>query len=311
MPCIKKLLTTAVSGTILVTTGACAQQTLPSPLETTMVAASEVEMGGPALWKVADEDTTIYLFGTVHALPDDVDWYSGPVAMALDNADELVTEIDMTPESMGAMGALVASKGMFPAGETLRSKMTDEQRATYEAALAEVGLPAEPFDQMEPWFATLALANQAMAMGGFNPANGVETVLEKTIKEGTARGALETIEFQIAIFDELPMESQIEYLLETVEGFDEIEPMLQRLVDEWAAGDAEELGALMNEAMSEDDVLSTRLLTERNANWAEWIDTRLDTPGTVFMAVGAGHLAGDDSVQEMLEERGIENVRVQ
>ena len=290
---------------------ACAQQTNPTPVAPAAVAMAQAEAVGPALWRVADEDTTIYLFGTVHTLPADIDWKTGEIAAALDRADVLVTEIDMNPQSMQTMQEVVAAKAMLPAGQTLRGLLNDTQRATYEAALAEIGAPAEAFDQMEPWFATLALANVALAQGGFSPDRGVELVLEGTVGEGKQRAALETLEYQLAIFDELPMEAQIEYLLQTVEGFDEIEPTLARLVEEWAEGDIATLAALMNEAFEQDPVLAQRLLYDRNANWAVWIDERLDSPGTVFMAVGAGHLGGKQSVQDKLSERGIETVRIQ
>ena len=83
------------------------------------------------------------------------------------------------------------------------------------------------------------------------------------------------------------------------------------MMSAWASGDIDALAALMNEAMKETPELGRILLTERNARWAEWIDTRLDSPGTTFVAVGAGHLGGDESVQAMLAKRGIETTRVE
>ena len=56
-------------------------------------------MDGPALWKVADDDTTVYLFGTIHALPEGKDWYSGTIAKAFDASGELVTEIPAGAEN--------------------------------------------------------------------------------------------------------------------------------------------------------------------------------------------------------------------
>ena len=291
---------------------ACAQQrAAPAPVATPLPTAEAPRAVGPALWRVADEDTTIYLFGTVHLLPATIDWKTSEIAAALDRSAVLVTEIDMTPEAMVSMQNIVQSKGMLPAGQTLRDLLDPDQRARYEAALAEIGAPPEAFDPMEPWFATLALANLAMAQSGFDPERGVEVVLEQAVGASKGRGALETIESQIAIFDELPMDAQVQYLLETVEGFDEIGPTLDNLVAEWAEGDIETLAALMNEAFEEDPVLAQRLLYDRNANWAVWIDDRLDAPGTVFVAVGAGHLGGEQSVQDKLADRGIETVRVQ
>ena len=68
---------------------------------------------------------------------------------------------------------------------------------------------------------------------------------------------------------------------------------------------------LANEAMEADPVLANRLLYARNANWAVWIDERLDSPGTIFMAVGAGHMAGNQKLQDKLAERGIKMMRIQ
>ena len=308
---VKKLALSTASISLIFSATACAQQQKPTPIATTQVAASEVELGGPALWKVADEDTTIYMFGTVHALPANVDWNSGAVNDALMSADELVTEIDLTPETMAGMQAIIMEKALLTDGRTLRSLMSDEQRTQYEAGLARIGIPAAALDPLEPWFAALQVANAAMAKAGISPDMGVEKVLEEAIAPGTGRGALETLEFQLSIFDELPEELQLEYLLETVEQSEEIAPMLQTIIDGWAVGDVDAVAALLNESMAEDPLFAERLLYARNANWAVWIDERLDRPGIVFMAVGAGHLAGEKSVQLLLEERGITNVRVQ
>ncbi|GMN01525.1 TraB/GumN family protein [Erythrobacter sp. MTPC3] len=294
---------------------AIAQQSAPAPVEEEKVPAAEMELetapGAPALWQVADEDTTIYLFGTVHMLPDDVEWYSGPVREALTDAEALVTEIDMNPELAASMGAMVAEKGMLSDGQTLRDLMDEDQRATFEAGLAKVGIPAAAFDTMEPWLASIAILQIVTQASGFSDDKGVETVLEATVGEDVDRVALETIDFQISIFDELPLDQQVLYLLEGAEDPMEGIQILNQLVAEWAEGDVDALGALMNEGFLSHPNLAEKLLYERNANWAEWIDTRMDEPGNVFIAVGAGHLAGERSVQDYLAERGITVTRVQ
>ena len=114
-------------------------------------AAKSSEVSGPAMWKIADADTTIYLFGTVHALPEGIDWYKDDIAKALTTADTLVTEIRMDKQSEAKMQAIAMQKAMLPEGTTLRSLLSEEQTATYEAALGELGLPAPAFDRLEPW----------------------------------------------------------------------------------------------------------------------------------------------------------------
>lgn len=266
---------------------------------------------GPALWKVADEDTTIYLFGTVHALPDNVNWYTPEVKAALDASSTLVTEVDMSPAALAKLGPLIQSLAIPADGTKLRSLMDDEQRATYEAALAKLGIPVDALDGVEPWFAALQLTNGAMAAAGIDASKGAEAVLGTKLGAATGRDALESFEFQLNIFDSMPIDAQIRFLIQAAGEMDQLAPSLQMIIDEWAAGDVDGVAALLNEALAEEPAFAEALLYARNRNWANWIDTRLDTPGTVFMAVGAGHLAGDQSVQAYLSEAGIETTRVQ
>jgi hypothetical protein len=263
---------------------------------------------GPALWKVADADTTIYLFGTVHILPAGIEWYDDTIAKALTGSDMIVTEIPMDPASEAAMGQLAQSKGTLPAGTTLRSLLTPEQKATYEAALAKLGAPPEAFDQFKPWMTGLTMSLIPLMQQGYTPGAGVEKVLLSKVGD-KPQGALETAEFQLGIFDGMDQAAQITFMMEAIEGMDETAPMLNRMVAEWAEGDADELAAIMNEGMT-DPAVADVLLYSRNANWAEWIDARLDQPGSVFIAVGAGHLAGAQSVQDYLAQKGITVSRV-
>ena len=275
----------------------------------TETAAAPATTGtGPALWKVGDEDTTIYLFGTVHVLPKELEWYDATIANALDGSDMIVTEIKMDKASEAELQELSMKLGLLPPGTTLRSLLTPEQTATYEAGLAKLGAPPEAFDPVKPWLAGLTLSLLPLMQQGYDPNSGVEKIL--LAKAGTKpQGALETAEFQLGIFDNMPTEAQVAFMMEAVEGMDEIKPMLDRMVAEWAEGDAAELANIMNEGMT-DPAVAEALLYSRNANWAEWIDTRLDEPGTVFIAVGAGHLAGAKSVQDFLAQKGITVARV-
>ena len=271
-------------------------------------AAAAPAASGPALWKVADEDTTIYLFGTVHVLPQGVEWYDATIASALEGSDTIVTEIKMDPAAEAQLQQLSMSMGMLPPGTTLRALLTPEQTAAYEAALAKIGAPPAAFDALKPWLAGLTLSLIPLMQQGYDPNSGVEKVL--LAKAGAKpQDALETPEFQLGIFDGMPTEGQVAFLMEAVEGMDEVKTELDKMVAEWAKGDADQLAVIMNEGMSDPNVAEA-LLYSRNANWAEWIGARLDQPGSVFVAVGAGHLAGDKSVQDYLTQKGITVTRV-
>lgn len=263
----------------------------------------------PALWKVSDEDTTIYLFGTIHALPPSIDWFEGTVAAAFDESGELVTEI--VRKDPGTMQEMVLSRAILSGGQSLRDLLNPEERAAYEAALTGLGVPLHAFDRFEPWYAAVGLSTVPLMRDGFAAEHGVEEMLSARARSlGHPHGALETAEYQLDLFDALPVEVQKRYLDQVVEDLPTMQNDLKLMIEAWKRGDADELARLMN-AQEDDPVLVETLLTDRNRNWAKWIEGRLEQPGTVFLAVGAGHLAGTDSVQELLGESGITAERVQ
>lgn len=276
-----------------------------TPAATTAVTERHLK---PALWKVADADTTIYLFGTIHALPKGLVWLDGPVASALAESGELVTEIPDAPAAQQQQ--TVRAIGLLQ-GETLRSLMSDTDRAAYEALLARLRIPAEAFDPLEPWLAGITLGVMPYAMAGYGADDGVEAVLRKAaLAKGKKQGALETVEFQLGLFDNLPREAQLKFLGEAVRDFDKGTAIIGTMTEDWGKGDSDALARLLNDEM-DDPELAEALLYQRNRNWAAWIRKRLDQPGAVFIAVGAGHLAGAGSVQDVLKAQGIATSRVQ
>ncbi len=283
-------------------TSACASASDARP----EVVATAPAATGPALWQLSDEDTTIYLFGTVHVLPANIDWYDDRIVRAFDASDSLVTEVDTRDEV--AMATTIAQNAILEGGQTLRSLMNEQDRGEYEAVVTSLGLPPEALDQFEPWFAALNLGVLPLLQAGYDPSTGVEAALE-TRAGSKKRGALETVEQQIDLFDGMEMQYQLEYLDSTVEGAGQTVVMVNEMVAEWLEGDAVRLAEIMNGEIS-DSYLYNRLLIDRNTNWVGWIEQRLEQPGTVFVAVGAGHLAGEGSVQDQLEDRGYVVTRI-
>ncbi len=269
-------------------------------------APPEGAVPGPALWKVADEDTTIYLFGTVHALPQGKDWFDARIARAFAESSELVTEVDLADQARSS--AAMQQAGLLPEGESLRALMAEDDRRQFEDALVSLGLPVGALDRLEPWLAALTLSLLPLLRQGYQPESGVEMALMGRAPD-KARGALETVEQQIELFDGMPTEAQLAFLDRTVEAMPQARTTLDAMVAEWIEGDADTLAELLN-AELDDPELRNRLLTERNANWADWIERRLEQPGTVFVAVGAGHLAGQDSVQAQLAGRQVRVERI-
>ncbi|GAA0321498.1 TraB/GumN family protein [Sphingomonas oligophenolica] len=284
---------------LLLTSPACAQNA-PAPV---------VRDADPALWVVKDADTTIYLFGTIHVLQPGMKWFDGGVKKAFDSSDQVVLEI-LTPDAE-TMQAIVKEKGFAHDGKALTERLPADKRAAYGKALASLGLPATAFDPLEPWFAATNLELIPLQKLGYDLSNGPEQIITKASNAaGKKLTALETAQQQLGFFDGLSMPAQIAFLSSTVDEMPTLEHSVTEMVDDWAKGDPDALGKLLNDDLTSSPEIEKVLLVDRNKNWAEWIDQRMKQPGVVFMAVGAGHLAGKNSVLVQLKAHHLTARRV-
>jgi len=264
----------------------------------------------PALWQVADADTTIYLFGTIHALPEGTNWRSPALDRAMAASNELVTEIDLRDQM--AVATAFARLGLSPGLPPLIERVPENKREALRAAIAGSPVPEAVLNRMETWAAAVTLAQVLFQRAGLDAERGVERVLTPDF---TARGAtlsaLETADEQLGFFDGLPEAAQRAFLVGVLESPEEVRTQFDAMLGAWRSGDTRAIGRTFNEEETMSDDLREILLTRRNARWAEWLQRRLERPGTVFVAVGAGHLAGEDSVQDFLRQRGLRARRVQ
>ncbi|MBD3835824.1 TraB/GumN family protein [Brevundimonas sp.] len=264
-----------------------------------------IQGDGPALWVVRDADSTLYLFGTVHVLRPTTGWSSPRVEAAFDSADEVWFEIS-DPDNQAAVMPLVQQYGLSP-DKPLSSILTAEEVAELDAAARTVGMTAAQLDPMRPWLAGLTLSVAPLVKAGYDPQSGVELVLKARAEAaGKPIKAFETIDKQIRILATMDEPVQLEFIRQTLEDFDDAVEMLDGMVDAWSRGDVAELDRVVVEDMKDTAPhVYQAILVDRNTDWANQIETLLQGSGTAFIAVGAAHLAGDDSVQAILRKRGV------
>ncbi|HEV2747702.1 MAG TPA: TraB/GumN family protein [Allosphingosinicella sp.] len=263
----------------------------------------------PALWKLADADTTIYLFGTIHALPKGLKWRTPALERALAEADELVLETVLDDAQKGAVArtalALGIGKGLPPLAERVPADKSDELARLVKAS----GVPARVLDRLETWAATHMLMASSLRQVGVDPAEGVERGLAGGLAKPVS--GLETVEQQLGFLDQLSEEAQRALLVSALEDPAAAKAQFQAMVAAWASGDTDAIARTFDDETMLSPELRQVLMTRRNAAWAEWLRKRLGRPGTVLVAVGAGHLAGKDSVHAMLGAKGLRAERVQ
>lgn len=274
--------------------------------------AAEPKAASPALWKVADEDTTIYLFGTIHLLPKDTKWRSPEFDRAAAGSDTLVIETVIDEKNPAATMGEVFKLALSPGLPPLLDRVPADKRDALATMVAKSGIPAQAFDKIETWAAAFMLLGVHFQSLGLDSGSGVESVLKKQFEDGGKTvGQLETNAEQLGYFDRLSEEAQRKFLLSVVENPSDMKEQFGGMLDAWARGDVKAIGESFNRDLADAVELKEALLVKRNANWANWVKGRLDRPGTVLVAVGAGHLAGEESVQAMLESKGVRVTRVQ
>lgn len=271
----------------------------------------------PALWVVRDEDTTIYLFGTVHVMRAGVNWFHPRVREAFNESDELVTEI---PEAeFRDAPYLFVQRAIADDGRPLTYHLNAEQLALYRRGMARVGVPVSAFEPVEPWVPAFLLMSGGVRGSRYRADLGVEVILNRAARDRRmAVSALESLDMQIGFFDHLSMDTQVNMLMSLMQAI--VEPCrcagrrseIDSIVNSWAHGDVEGLAAYSAPEVSGDpDEFYQVLLPDRNDRWSQWIQLRLNEPGgKFFVAVGAAHLAGDDSVQSFLAREGITVERI-
>ena len=267
---------------------------------------------GPALWEVSDKDTTIYLFGTIHLLPRDSQWRTPKFDKAVQSSQSLVLEtlIDSAnPQQLaGVMAALGYSSGLPPIAE----RVPIAKRPQLEAAIAKTRIPRALFDRMETWAASFTLLGVQFQTLGVEGEQGVESVLRRSFTAaGKPVGQLESNHEQLSFFDRLPESAQRQLLEGALEDPKATRAQFDGMLKAWMTGDVDRIGQTFNRDLSGSPELKAALLTRRNWNWSQWIESRMRQPGSVMIAVGAGHLAGDESVQRYLQSRGYKIRRLQ
>lgn len=304
----------AMAGAALSALTACNSATTGTDSTASVAAAEKVGGDAPAMWRLADDNTEVLLFGTFHLLPTDLQWTTGAFDEAMARTEITYTEADVSsPEAQAALGALVQQYGLNPPGVTLSSILGAERFAKFSEVATGLGVPPAALEQQRPWLAMLSLSVLGFQQAGFNPQAGAESLISaRAAEEGDDIRFLETAEFQIRTFGELPDEAILGNFDQTLEQLADLQLYADRMLTAWKTGDVDDLDeGFFKPLKTEAPELYEALLVTRNANWVDEIDDMMEGEGDYFVAVGAGHLVGEDSVVAMLRKRGYEVTRVQ
>lgn len=272
--------------------------------------ATPVQEARPAMWLVADDDTSIFLLGTMHALPAGTDWTAGKVGQAIAAADELVLEL--SPDQLAAAGAEFQRLAPRTAPLPIDRRLPPAALASYRAL--EASGPGRSFggDRLDDWAVLVLMGQRAAQNARLSPDAGVESGLTKTFRAADKPIAgLETAEEQLMLFETLAPATQRVLLTRAANRAESAAEDVTDMTAAWSRGDVAALEKIINDDIDAVPDARMAIITDRNRRWSAWARQRMARPGTVLMAVGAGHLVGADSVPAMLDAEGLRVTRVQ
>jgi uncharacterized protein YbaP (TraB family) len=278
---------------------------------TLAVSATLPAASAPALWKVHDADSAIWLFGSIHLLPEDTEWRTAALEKIMAKADVVYFETDLGLEAQPEIIALTMEHGFARDGRLLNERIDAGLMAKVRDAAGLYGVPVPTLLAMRPWLAASTISVTALAQAGYDPNLGVDLTLQNEIDRDRLR-FFETAAEQIGFLAGGDEASEVAMLEGTLAEADRLVEMLDEMKAAWADGNPEALADLfMADAGAYGDAFIEILINQRNRNWVDQIETLLDKNEEALIVVGAGHLLGEMSVVKLLEEKGFSAERIQ
>jgi uncharacterized protein YbaP (TraB family) len=269
-------------------------------------AAARADTALHPLWELHGRHNTVYLLGSIHVLrPGDYP-LPGVVQDAYRNAASLVMEINLADVDEEQMQAQMLASALLPQGRSLPLVMGQSRYERARSLTRDIGIELSTFDQFAPWFAAEAISQVQLAQIGFEPQSGVEMhFLELARADGKSVSGLETVRDQIALFEGMSMDAQVDYMMSSLEQARDLPKQVDGMVRAWRRGDTEWFETQLKSELGGDPAVYQTLVVARNRKWLSRIEALLAEDKNYLVIVGTAHLVGRDSVIDLLKRDGI------
>lgn len=258
------------------------------------------------LWKAEKDGAVVYLLGSIHVADGSLYPLRGEIMEALNAANYLAVEIDLTALAQPEVQQLITELSLLDEGTLLSDVISEELYTRLTAMLEENGVPGDALDGLKPWVVSSAVDSMVSAGAGYDGSRGIDLFITSQAFYGDVPIIeLESYESQLLLIDALSDELQALMLEESLDGYDAGEPALAELVEMWAKGDLEAL-LQVTETVEGHEELNEAMLTQRNRAMVEKITGYLTSgeQSTWLVTVGAAHMVGETGIVTLLERQG-------
>jgi uncharacterized protein YbaP (TraB family) len=269
------------------------------------LAALDAQPARNFIWKVSGPAGSLYLVGSVHLLTKDYYPLNPALDTAFKDSDLLVEEADLGELEAPASQIKLLTRGLLPGNQSLDMVVSAATYALVTKRVSDLGLPIEPLKRFKPWMLALTLVELEWQKAGFEASLGLDRHFYDRAKvDGKIVQGLETVDYQLSLFDKMTKEEQDRMLAESLKDLDKERANVFQLTDAWKAGNAAAVERIVLDDVKGDPVMYDRLLVNRNRDWFPTLDALLIRSGRAFVVVGAAHLVGPDGLLAMFKAKG-------
>jgi uncharacterized protein len=274
-----------------------------------LACAPAFSRGESSVWTVKGKTNTVYLAGSVHALPKEHAEFPEQLERAYSAAKMVVLEVDL--DDMNPLEAVqfITGNGTLPSDQTLKDVVGDKDYPRVAKLAADLGVPEAAISRLEPWAAALVLTQFALTRTGFDPNLGIDMqITERAKKDGKSIDGLETVIDQLSVFDARSFAEQTRFLLDSTDDASQLDQDLAKLITAWRSGDLKALEKEFVKERAKSPELYDALLGVRNRKWMPQIEALLDDEQDYLVVVGTLHFVGRDGLLALLGQRGFKAV---
>jgi len=270
---------------------------------------SQENTGKSFLWAIQSKQGNSYLLGSVHLLKKEHYPLKKVIEDSFEQSDVLVLEIDLSGDNLLKAGMYMLQKGKYQGEETLKDNISEKTYQLLKDKAKSMEMNLEWLMGWKPWMAAFNILERKLMNLGYNPMHGIDLYfLNKSQGKKEIQG-LETIEFQVGLFENFSKEESEKFLLSTIMEADQLEKEMDQMITAWLTGDVETMEKTSTESIREYPELEAfykRLNDDRNVRMVEEIISRLKTGKKYFIVVGAIHMIGKNGIVQLLKNKGYE-----
>ncbi len=257
-------------------------------------------------FEVKSRNSTLYILGSIHYMKPDFYPLNPLIEEVFNKSDFLVLEIALNSVNAQEMSLLFLEKGIYKDDDSIERHLSQETIDILQKELKKINLPFDAVKRFKPWFLALTLEASQLQSLGFKPEFGLDKYFfEKATGKKEVIG-LETVRFQVDLFDTMSDKEQELYLLYTLKDLSVMEIQINEFLDAWKKGDVSKSEEIVFRPLKEIQgivPLYEKLFLKRNIKMASRLEEFLKTGKTYFVVVGAGHLMGNEGIIAILKRK--------